>query len=57
MELFYKTLKRKLVGDAKIENPEDAKSDIFKYIETHYNTKRMHSALGYYPLLNIKKVN
>ena len=47
MESFYKTLKRELVHGANYENPEQAKREIFKYIETYYNTKRIHSSLGY----------
>lgn len=47
MESFYRTLKRELVKDSNYENPEQARIDIFKYIETYYNTKRMHSALNY----------
>lgn len=42
MESFYKTLKRELIGDVKFENLEEAKQEIFKYIETYYNTKRIH---------------
>ena len=47
MESFYRTLKRALVRDAHYDNPEQARLDIFKYIETYYNTKRIHSALGW----------
>ena len=47
MESFYRTLKRELIKDSNYENPEQAQIDIFKYIETYYNTKRMHSALNY----------
>ena len=47
MESFYRTLKRELVQGATYDNPEQAKLEIFKYIETYYNTKRIHSALGY----------
>ena len=47
MESFYRTLKRELVQGAKYDNPEQARLDIFKYIETYYNSKRIHSALGY----------
>ena len=47
MESFYRTLKRELVQDADYDNPEQARMDIFKYIETYYNTKRIHSALGW----------
>ena len=47
MESFYRTLKRELVQDANYDNPEQARMDIFKYIELYYNTKRMHSAIGW----------
>lgn len=47
MESFYRTLKRELVQDAHYDNPEQARMDIFKYIELYYNTKRIHSALGW----------
>lgn len=47
MESFYRTLKRELVQGADYDSPEQARMDIFKYIETYYNTKRIHSALGY----------
>lgn len=47
MELFYRTLKRELIQNAQFETPEQAQKEIFKYIELYYNTKRMHSALGY----------
>ena len=33
--------------DANFETPEQAQQEIFKYIELYYNTKRMHSSLGY----------
>ena len=56
MESFYKTLKRELVDDAKFENPEEAKQAIFKYIETYYNTKRMHSTLGYLSPVDFEKM-
>ena len=47
MESFYRTLKRELVQDANYDDPEQARRDIFKYIETYYNTKRIHSTLGW----------
>lgn len=47
MESFYRILKRELVQGTKYDNPEQAQLDIFKYIETYYNTKRIHYALGY----------
>ena len=47
MESFYRTLKRELVQDACYDNPEQARQEIFQYIELYYNTKRIHSALGW----------
>lgn len=46
IESFYKTLKRELVQDVHYDNPEQARMDIFKYIELYYNTKPIHSAIG-----------
>ncbi len=47
MEAFYRTIKRELIQGSKYETPEQAQTEIFKYIELYYNTSRMHSALGY----------
>jgi len=47
MESFYKTIKRELINEADFQSIDQAQLEIFKYIETYYNTKRMHSALGY----------
>ncbi|WP_131701614.1 IS3 family transposase, partial [Gottschalkia purinilytica] len=47
MESFYRTIKRELIQDANFETPEQAQQEIFKYIELYYNTKRMHSSIGY----------
>lgn len=33
MESFYRTIKRELIQDAHYETPEQARDDIFKYIE------------------------
>jgi putative transposase len=47
MESFYKTLKSELMSERKFSTAEEAKRAIFEYIEMFYNTKRIHSALGY----------
>ncbi|HBC99314.1 MAG TPA: hypothetical protein DC053_08045 [Lachnoclostridium sp.] len=47
MESFYRTIKRKLIQDARYETPEQAQNYIFKYIEIYCNTKRIYFALGY----------
>lgn len=56
MESFYKTLKRELINDAHFETLEEAKAEVFKYIETYYNTRRMHSTLGYMTPVEYEKM-
>lgn len=46
-ESFFKTLKTELVYQYKFEDREIAKMKIFEYIEGFYNSKRIHSAIGY----------
>lgn len=46
-ESFFKTLKRELVKERSYGTRDEAKQDIFKYIELYYNRVRMHSTLGY----------
>ena len=47
VESFFGTLKRELVYHRHYATREDAKQDIFEYIEVFYNRKRRHSTLGY----------
>ena len=47
VERFFGTLKRELVYHRHYATREDAKRDIFEYIEVFYNRKRRHSTLGY----------
>ena len=46
-ESFFKTLKRELVNGKGCKTREEAKQDVFKYIELYYNRQRMHSSIGY----------
>ena len=46
-ESFYKALKRELINDAHFETRVETTQEIFKYIETYYNTKSINSALDY----------
>lgn len=57
MESFYRTIKRELIRDAHYETPEEARKEIFKYIELYYNTKRMHSSLDYISLIQFEENN
>jgi len=47
VESFFGTLKRELVYHRHYATRDDAKRDIFEYIEVFYNRKRRHSTLGY----------
>ncbi|MDG4967412.1 IS3 family transposase, partial [Lactococcus lactis] len=44
-------------NDAHFETRAEATQEIFKYIETYYNTKRMHSALDYKSPKDFEKYN
>ena len=47
MESFFHTLKTELVHHRQFETRDQAKRDIFAYIEGFYNQTRRHSAIGY----------
>lgn len=47
MESFFGTLKKELVHHRKYSTREEARRDIFEYIEVFYNRERLHSSLGY----------
>lgn len=46
-ESFIGTLKLEMLQDGCFDNADDARTEIFEYIEGYYNTHRKHSALGY----------
>jgi transposase InsO family protein len=46
-ESFIGTLKLEMLADGCFENADDARTEIFEYIEGYYNTHRKHSSLGY----------
>ena len=47
-ESFFGTLKRELIYHRQYRTREEAKQNIFEYIEVFYNRLRRHSTLGYY---------
>lgn len=47
MESFFHTLKTELIYHKVYETREEARRDIFEYIEVFYNRFRLHSALSY----------
>ena len=46
-ESFVSSLKAELVSRLEFPSRQAAKTAIFEYLETFYNTRRLHSALGY----------
>ena len=47
MESFFHTLKTELVHHRDYQTRDEARRDIFEYIEVFYNRRRLHSTLGY----------
>ena len=47
MESFFHTLKTELVHHRTYATQDEAKRDLFAYVEGFYNRKRLHSALDY----------
>ena len=46
-ESFVSTLKTELVSRLEFPSRQAARTAIFEYLETFYNTRRLHSSLGY----------
>lgn len=46
-ESFVSTLKAELVSNLEFPSRQAARTAIFEYLETFYNTRRLHSSLGY----------
>jgi putative transposase len=46
-ESMIGTLKAEMLQDGCFQNEEDARTELFAYIESYYNTQRKHSSLGY----------
>ncbi len=47
VESFFSRFKAELMEDGVFEDIEQARSEIFSYIEGYYNRVRLHSSLGY----------
>jgi putative transposase len=57
MESFWSTLKQELVYRTEFRTRDQARQEIFAYIETFYNRRRLHSALGYYSPIDFEQIN
>ena len=47
MESFFSSLKTERVARTVYRTRDEAKADVFDYIERFYNPKRRHSTIGY----------
>ena len=47
VESFFSTLKNELVEGRLYDTREQARTEIFEYIEVFYNRQRLHQSLGY----------
>jgi putative transposase len=47
MESFFSSLKTERTDRKTYRTRDEARSDVFDYIERFYNPKRRHSTLGY----------
>jgi len=52
---FFSRFKAELIENGIFESVEDAKSEIFSYIEGYYNRIRRHSSLGYLSPIEYEK--
>jgi len=56
-ESFFHTLKVELTHHRRYRTRQDAKQDIFEYIEVFYNRQRRHSTIGYHTPLGYEQVS
>ena len=47
MESFFSSLKTERIGRKTYRTRDEARADVFDYIERFYNPKRRHSTIGY----------
>lgn len=47
VESFFSTLKNELVHDRDYHTREEARAEVFEFIEVFYNRQRLHQTLGY----------
>jgi len=57
MESFWSTLKTEWLHHKIFPSHQAARSAVFDYIETFYNPKRLHSALGYHSPVDFERIH
>jgi putative transposase len=56
MESFFSTLKTERTSRRNHQSRNEARADVFDYIERFYNLRRRHSTLGYLSSADYEKV-
>ena len=57
VESFFSTLKNELIHHRQYRTRDEVRRDVFEYIETFYNPKRLHQSLGYVSPLDFERRN
>lgn len=57
VESFFSTLKRELLLGQVFESRQEARTQVFEFIEVFYNRQRRHSTLGYRSPLEFEQIN
>ena len=55
VERFFSSLKREWTGDRLYRTRQQAIADVREYVAVYYNSKRLHSTLGYTTPINYEK--
>jgi putative transposase len=55
MESFFSSLKTERTSNKTYRARNEAKADVFDYIERFYNSKRRHSTIGYLSPMEFEK--
>ena len=56
-ESFFATLECELLDRRSFRTVAEARREVFSFIEGFYNTRRLHSSLGYKSPANFEKLN
>ena len=56
-ESFFATLESELLDRRSFRTTAEAQGEVFSFIEGFYNTRRLHSAIGYRSSANFEKLN
>ena len=56
VERFFSSLKREWTGDRLYRTRQQAIADVREYVAVYYNSKRLHSTLGYTTRLDYEKL-